>query len=101
MSVTVHLDDFDSEEILEGAYEIIRGGLKSASSEKNEYWARRCKRERDIIEKIRLLFRAPGNDVLADPSLPPPSTAAKIKSAEHLREVLAKNEGRLTVELTS
>lgn len=67
--VTVSLDDFDDDDILSAAFDII----KTAKSD--SYLSGQ-------IEAIRLIL-IPDNE--EDSSIPPPSTASKIKSMDDLR----------------
>lgn len=86
MSITVHIDDFDNSEILDCALEILSGHLKRDKSVKMEgYLAREVKELDEYEAKFRAALEVP---VIAadESSLPPSSTASRIKTMEQLRE---------------
>lgn len=87
--VTVDLNDFDSDDILEAAVDIVAYHLKSERP-KEGYRASQWKVIEDLVVKMRdaLVVKVAEID---DRNLPPPSTAAKIKSIAELREFVANN----------
>lgn len=85
-TLTVELSDFDSDDILDAALEIVTGHLERAKPDDGY----RLKQWNDVdvrVKKLRNLLRGCADD---DTSLPPPSTAAKMRTAEQLRAYLAK-----------
>lgn len=87
-----YIDQFPDDVILDQALEIIKEHRKGTKPEREGYALDQWKAREKSIQTIITEFAVP---VVEESDLPPPSTAAKIKTVEELHDWIKKNGRRV------